>query len=397
MKRAALIVTGSAAALVVAGSVATAQRGQVVTPPKARYAMDLGTMSGMAGMGGGMGSAMGMIFGGGNRGDAREMHLRLGSTLAPTGAAKADHFPPPGAKQGKALPLTSEMRESPDTPQEFQRPKGRLLIYWGCGEKAPKGQPVIIDFAKAAAGQIPPGVFTTRVPRDRGPMVSNSRTFGEWPRKGGKPAPAGSSVLGEHRVAGNYSPEMKFTLTQDYMQGLTVRTSALPSGATTMTWNAVPNATGYLSWVMGYKMDGGGDQPNDIVWWTSSSAREFGGGLWDWLSPDIVRSLINQKVVMPPSQTSCTVPAEVKAATPNMRMATLYAYGPEENFVYPPRPANPATPWNQEWTVRVRHRSTTMAMLESPMGAMGDANTQGQPQEKRCKPSILGAVLGKGC
>jgi hypothetical protein len=132
-----------------------------------------------------------------------------------------------------------------------------------------------------------------------------------------------------------------------------------------------------------------------MVWWSSSSAREFGGGLWDWLPPETVRNLVNQKVVMPPTQTSCTVPAEVKAAAPDMMMGTLYAYGPQADFVYPPRPANPATPWNQEWTARVRYRSHTMLMMSGPM--MGaQSGDPGQPKPK-CKPSIMGTVLGKGC
>jgi hypothetical protein len=388
------LIGGSICAIAISSS-STAQRGQVVTPPKARYAMDLGTTSGLAVMAGrGLGGAMGMVFGGGGGKEGREMHLRLGSTLSPAGAPKADHLPSAATKQGKAIPLTTPERVEPDTPQGFERPRGRMLLYWGCGERAPKGQPVIIDFAKVAAGQMPPNLFSARVPVDRGPTFANSKTFGDWPRKGGKAPPPGSSVLGEHRVVGNYSPEMKFTLTQDYLPAINGRASPLPSGATTMSWNSVAGATGYLAWVMGMKMDGGGNAPRDMVWWSSSSAREFGGGLWDWLPPETVNRLIGQKVVMPPSQTSCIVPAEVKAAAPDMMMGTLYAYGPEANFVYPPRPTNPATPWVQEWTARVRYRSSTMVMMAGPM--MGNASAP-ESEKPRCKPSIMGAVLGKAC
>src|SRR3546814_10925993 len=79
--------------------------------------------------------------------------------------------------------------------------------------------------------------------------------------------------------------------------------------------------SGYVAWAFG-GMDRGGAGGNgggDIVWWTSSSAREFGGGLWDWLPPSMVARLVTQKVVMPPAQTSCQIPAAVKPAPGEMR------------------------------------------------------------------------------
>ena len=177
-------------------------------------------------------------------------------------------------------------------------------------------------------------------------------------------------------------------------------TSVVDPGA----WDAFvadhAGATGYHAWVMGAKMDGSGGAPKDMVWWSSASAREFGGGLWDWIAPAVVQRLIGEKIVMPPSQTSCTVPAEVKAAAPDFMMGNLYAYGPEVNFAFPPRPVNPATSWNPDWTARVRFRSHTMWMMGAPMGGATMGQDQSQlpaPAERKCKPSILGAVLGTGC
>lgn len=373
--------------------------GPASSGPKARYNMDVGTMTGMAGLGrGGMGGAMSMMFGGGGNKVMHDVQLRLGSSLSPDkGAAKADHIPNAGLKVGKALPLITPQRvpREDGVPENFERPKGRLLIFWGCGAKAAKGQPVIIDFAKVAQGQMPSGLFSARVPVDRGPRPSNSRTYGEWPNgKGGKQPGGESSLIGEHRVIGNYTPEMKFTLNQDFMGPINGRATGI-GGATTLSWNAVPAATGYHAWVMGMKMDQSRQGMGDMVWWSSSSAKEFGGGLWDWLSPGTVQSLIGQKIVMPPSQTSCTVPAEVKAAAPDMMMGNLYAYGPEANFAYPPRPATGA--WNVDWTARVRYRSTTSWMIGGGMGGMGGMSGAEGQEKPRCKPSVFGAVLGKGC
>ena len=368
----------------------------VVPQPKARYAMDIGTTTGLAGMaGGGAGAAMSMMFGGGGR-EAHELHLRLGSTLATTGTPQADHFFLPAAKLGKSVPLISPVQtaskdEPGQMPRDFQRPKGRLLLYWGCGTHAPKGQPAIIDFSKIGTGQPMPNLYSARIPVDRGPTAANSRTFGEWPNAKSGKQPQSGSLIGNHRISSTYAPEIQFALAQDYLAGLHGATSPGPEGAVNLSWNSVPAATGYYAWVMGMKMDEASrDGPRDMVWWSSSSGREFGGGLFEWLSPAVVQQLISDRTVMPPSQTSCTVPAEVKAAAPDFMIGNLYAYGPETNIAYPPRPAT--GPWTIEWTARIRYRSTTSWMIG---GAM--ANAAPDKKGKPCKPSLFGAVTGLGC
>ena len=364
--------------------------------PKARYAMDVGTTTGLAGMaGGGAGAAMSMMFGGGGR-ESRELHLRLGSTTAATGAPIADHFFMPAAKLGKSVPLVTPVQsatreELGQMPRDFQRPQGRLLLYWGCGTHAPKGQPAIIDFSKIGTGQPMPNLYSARIPSDRGPSITNSHTFGEWPNAKSGKQPQSGSLIGNHRISSTYAPEMQFALAQDYMAGLRGQTSPAADGALNLNWNSVPAATGYYAWVMGMKMDGSGaNAPRDMVWWSSSSGREFGGGLFEWLSPSVVQQLIADRTVMPPNQTSCTVPAEVKAAAPDFMIGNLYAYGPETNIAFPPRPASGI--WIPDWTARIRYRSTTTWMIGGPMAQSGPDQT-GKP----CKPSLFGAVTGLGC
>lgn len=398
-----LVLTATAALL------ATPASTQQSSAPIARYSIDAGTMSGMAAMGsgGGVGAGMSMMFGGGSK-TAHDLVLRLGSSQSPIGGgAKADHFMPGGARLGKSVPLLSPTPAAPakgdEVPQNFQRPKGRLLIYWGCGGQAAKGQPVIIDFAKVAAGQVPPGLFASaaNVPNEGRITPGNSRTYGDWPNgKDAKPIAGNSSLLGDHRIAGNYSPEIKFTLTQDYLPPITGNARQIAGGATALSWNGVAGATGYYAWVMGFK-PGPDGQANDIVWWASSATQQFGGALWEWLSPSTVQKLIGQKIVMPPSQTSCAVPAQVREAAGEMMIGNLYAYGPEANFAYPPRPADPKIAWKPEWTARVRYRSNTMWFLNGMpgMGAMsGAASEDGEdegnpPPRKKCKGG-LGGMLG---
>jgi hypothetical protein len=380
---------------------------QATHPPKARYQMDVSTTSGF--MAGGGNPMRSMFGGGGGSQVAHQLLLRLGSALAPTGGGpRADHFMPSGMNLGTSVPLETptKVASGPQTPENFQRPKGRLLIFWGCGAHAGPGQPVVIDFAKVAQEQFPPGLFSSNVPVEGGPMANNSRTFGDWPNSQGRRSLSGnSSLLGQHRVAGNYSPEISFALDQDFMPALSARSSSLGGGATLISWNPVTSATGYYAWMFGAR--GMGQDNADMVWWTSASRQEFGAGLWDWLSPETVARLIGQKVVMPPSQSNCSIPAEVKTAAGGFMMASLYAYGPERNFAYPPRPANPRLPWNPDWTAKVRYRAMTSLMLGMPgmdgagMGSEDegdDGEGEGgrpQPKPKRCKPG-LGSILGVG-
>lgn len=401
-----------ATALTAGGAFAAYAAGTAkTTPPIARYEMKAGTISGMGAMGGpgggaggkrpGMGSAMSMMLGGGRNSAQHELELELGSSLAPTGGApKADHFIPAGMKLGASLALKTPVHTAGSGgPGEFQRPKLRMLIFWGCGEHAPKGQPVVIDFSKLTPGSIPPGLFSTTVPVDNWVTEANSRTYGRWPSDDGKYAKPDSMLPGAHKIVANYAPEMDFTLTHDFMAPLRASSATQASGATLLNWNSIADATGYYAWVMGGKGDG--QQMQDVVWWTSSATREFGGGLTDWLSPATVGRLVANRTVLSPQTTTCTVPAEVKQAAPNFMYGMIYAYGPEESFVYPPRPKDPKIAWHPQWEARIRHRSMTGMLMGMPgmdgMAQTGDDGAQQpkcQPKKKKKGLGGLGGMLG---
>lgn len=386
-----LILAGTAAtALSAAAPKPRPAAAKPTPPPVARYEMRAETVTGFGAMS--RGSMVGMMLGGKGNSNSVQHHLelRLGSSLAPTGAPKADHFMPAGAKLGLSVPLIT-----PNAPEvvrgdglpgqsEGRRPTGRMLIYWGCGEHAPAGQPIVIDFAKLAAGQMPAGMWSTSVVRDLGPTALNSRTIGLWPAGDNKSLKPDSSLIGAHRVAGNYSPEISFTLGKDFMGALYSSSSAMPSGASLLSWNAVPDATGYFATLFGG--NGGPGGGGDIVMWSSAASRQFGGGFADYLSPGQVAGLVRDRSVMAPSTTSCAIPAEVIRAAGQFYIGSLSAYGPEEDFAYPARPAAP------QWTARIRHRAMTSFVQMPGMGA-----TQGNsPDQNKCKPSKgLGGIFGK--
>ena len=376
----------------------------------ARYTMDAGTTSGMAAMGagGGIGAALGALGGGGNQ-VMHDLQLRLGSSRAADGDPKADHFMPSGARLGASVPLVTP-REVPSQPRDnagvadggpMQMPEGRLLLYWGCGEKAGPGQPVVIDFSKMARGEVPPGLMASfnDLPEAWRVHSGNSRTYGEWPNaRDSKRVPANSSLLGAHRIAGNYSPEISFNLADDFMPALRPATRDTQSGAVSLSWNSIDKATGYYAWVIATGGEGGNGR--DMVWWTSSSKQAFGGPMSDWLSPAAARRLVDDGTVMPPSQTECAIPAEVKQSGGPMMMTQLFAYGPQADFSYPERPRNAPASWSPEWIARVRYRANAMVMHGMPgMGGFGGAEERServerseptQPSLPRCRGGLRG-------
>ncbi len=332
-------------------------------PPVAQYWMSVETASGMSmpGMGaaGGMAGMIGGMMGGGQQQSGRKISLHLGSQR-PADAPSAAHDIPSGMNMGSSLPLLTPRGTSERQPTEreryesVERPKGRMLIYWGCGEATRAGQPVVIDFARG--GQMPNMVG--RNVASGGP-VSN-RTNGLWPnQQDSKAVPDSASLIGEHKIRGNYTPDIPFALGagHDFMERVELATSARGAGATSVRWNAPSAATGYFATAMG------GDG-NDVLMWSSSEVQEMGGSLMDYIPPAEVARLIREKVVMPPQTTECTVPA---AVVKQAQMFSFIAYGPEANFGFPPRPQDP------QWYAKVRFKSTASTFL-------GDTGGSGRAQ-----------------
>lgn len=410
-RKAAVTVAVVAAGGLAAGSASS--QSQKVTGPVADYWVSAATTSGMMGgmgaPGGGrpsMGAMMGMAMG---RGGSHQhtLNLQLGSTQAATGAAQADHLPPTVLGAGPALPLLTPQRYTPPPstpdprPPNMQKPEGRMLIYWGCGEKAAPGQPVVIDFAKMSAGQFP-NLQTITVRTDTPPSPDRYKTYGEWPNERTRTqVPPTGSLVGRHTVKGNYSPQIDFSLgpNQDFLAPLNLTgQEPTPMGGTRLTWNAVPQSTGYFAWLMGADASGGRGGGNTMVMWTSSNAQSFMGALMDYIPPSEARRLVSSGAVMSPQTTTCTIPAEVVKASPS-GLLSMIAYGDEVNLSDPPRPANAKLPWNISWRVKVRYKSTTGTILGMPgMGGEDDERPQRRGRQEQQpppeKPSVGRAIGG---
>jgi hypothetical protein len=360
---------------------------QQVKPPVASYWMSVDTAAGMAipGMGGAGGFMAGMMGVPGAQG-GRTMLLQLGSQRPSAEGPRADHHIPSGMSMGPSLPLLTPQRAPAqrergerDLPEGMEQPKGRMLIYWGCGENVRPGQPVIIDFARVAQGQTPPNMVSRRVSIPNAPSPARARTYGDWPnQQDAKSVPASASLRGDHQIKGNYSPDIQFSLGEghDFMDRVELATAARGAGSVNVSWNAVGTATGYFATAMG------GDG-NDVVMWSSSEVQEMGGALMGYVPPSEVARLIREKVVLAPSVTDCTVPGEVVKRAGGSPFLNFIAYGPEANFVHPPRPADPRQPWEQIWAVKVRFKSTASTLLGEAGGAGGrrPARAESAPSE----------------
>jgi hypothetical protein len=404
MNKLGVLAAGVSAAVLIGA--APAKTGESAPPPIANYWMDVSTMSGMgAMMGGGRPSPaqiMAMMNGGGGSSVAHMLSLRLSSREKPSGAPQANHFIPAGMNMGQSLPLVTpeQMKSQPGGPGEpgsYEKPKGRMLIYWGCGEHA--AAPVVIDFAKVAAGQIPPGLQAlARMGRAMGrmamrePNAQNSAGFGEWPNtRDSRPVPSAASLVGAHRVEGNYSPAIAFTLgqNQDFMPGLGLHEAgSLPSGAERLDWTPAAQATGYALALFG------GGQNDEVIIWTSAKSASITPS-FDYEKPSAVRELIASGAALPPSTSECVLPAEVARAVPQ-GMVMQIGYGPEAYFSDKPKAPT--------WTARVRYKTTDMLMRG--MGGIGggsadaddesdqqQAPPQQQPPKKR-RGIGLGDLLG---
>jgi hypothetical protein len=387
-----------------AGAAALGQARGGGTGP-AIYWMSADTASGLAGMaaGGGRpsaGSMIGAMLGGrgGRSSYAHSLTLQLGSPRRAAGAPSAEHLPPAGLQAGPSLPLVTPQAAprtaGPAQPWgQMQRPQGRMLIYWGCGEHVRPGQPAVIDFASMAAGKMPPAFANLALKPMTPPSAATSATYGEWPNERSQTrVPAGGSLAGEHVVRGNYSPEIRFTLGtgQDFLAPVALTSnSAAASGSIPLAWRPVSGARAWFGSVMGAAQNG------DFVIWTSSET-QAAMMAFDYVSEADLARLVQSRVLMPAAADRCTVPAEVARAAPQS-MLSLIAFGGETN-ISQPRPATAPRTWRPEWTVKLRTKSTHMGLLGMDMPGMDDGDDEEdrprEQQEKKKKNRLRKGLEG---
>lgn len=339
-------------------------------------AMGAGGMGGM--LGGMMGKAAGvdssMLAG-------KELYLRVNGRNQPN-PTRAEHAIPPGMQMGPSLVLTGERKPGKTTDDwEFEQPKVRMLIYWGCGDKVRQGQPLVLDTSRMSFEE-----FGRAMPRRTGGERRLPNEKAHWPNATDlKSLQRGSSMVGEHRLTGAGLPDnIRFALNerQDFMQQMKLAVQGADlQAALPVRWNSVPEARAYFLTAILSKKSG------ELVLWTSSEVADAGSANQAYLPPATIERWLSERVLMPTSKTDCTIPAGILAGGEGaMLMGT--ALGGEANFVHPPRPADPKAPWNPEWSVKVRYGSFAMAPLgvEMDMGGRGAQQRRAQQKEEPTNP-----------
>jgi hypothetical protein len=337
-----------------------------------------------------LGGLMGNMFGGSKMGvmPGKWLDLSLYTRQKP-GGTDGTHAIPPGQNMGPSLPLEPVAKPQPrgtsqdTTDAEREKPKGRLLLYWGCSATVRAGQPRILDMATAAPTDFAK-FFVGRYAPERGATSRAGHAI--WPNeKDRQRVPKNASLIGDHAVSGDgVPPSLKFALgeKQDFMERLNLAAPGDTKASINSSWNAVPNARAYFLSAMG------GDG-NDMVLWSSSDVPEAGLGLMDYLSHAQIDQWLKDKVLLPATTQQCAIPSGI-FGTAGGAMLRGIAYGNELNLLHPPRPTDPKllAAWIPEWTLRVRVKSTAMAML-------GQEAAQERQQKKEESSNPLD-ILKKG-
>ncbi|RJF99307.1 hypothetical protein [Noviherbaspirillum saxi] len=355
--------------------------------PAAQYWVDLATTSfsipGMpeeGGMGGGLlGGLMGntgMPGAGGGRGKTLDAELFVRAKPA---GVEGTHAIPTGMSMGPSLLLMplrpksagqdATRNERPDT---IEKPKGRILMYWGCGDTIRPGQPKVFDFAKQNNTGEYAQFFASHGAGSRG--VEHRPGHALWPNeKDSKQVPDNASLQGDHAVSGEGVPaSLKFSVgaEYDFLPKVKLNTKGMPQDGVRVNWAAMQNARAYFLHAQGAAK--GPDGAQDMIFWSSSEKPENGWALMSYQSQAQITKLLQQKIILPASTNDCTVPKGIFDKVEGA-MLNMIAYGPELNVSHPQRPTKAPADWQPEWTARVRIKSTGMAML----GMEGNAKAQG--------------------
>lgn len=321
---------------------------------------------------------------------------------------------PAGMSMNPALKLTVPPPDKFDPPvprddepvePKYEKPKGKMLLYWGCSDAIRAGQPKVFDMATANINDVQKFFSGMRNSTTRGARSAPGNPA--WP---GKPddrkVPENASLIGEHQFVGQGIPDsFKVNLgeAQDFMPSYAI-SQRNDNGVIRLDWPGVTNARGYFLSVIGAKSgakseSGKGDA--EMVIWTSSDVPELGFALNDYQTNAAIDKWIKEKAVMPASATKCAVPKGIftdeSGNTAGGGMLRATAYGSEAFFAYPPRPADVRATWEPQWQTKVRVKSTFMSML----GGMGEDGERGQgrqapkKEEKITPVDILKGLFGR--
>lgn len=330
------------------------------------------------------------------------LDIAMLNTLQP--GTRAEQQVPAGLGVGKSLALLPPP-PGQDVRQPDEREVGDVEVtirqYWGCGAGVRPGQPKVMtlrirDGKAGVDGGLAAGLFVPDRDVDASPQhalwpnIDNRRRVSER-----------SSLVGQHRITGPGVPaSLQFELgaNADFLPKIALQVQGELAGSVATQWQPVERARAYFLNAIAMQ-----DTRNFVVW-SSSEVAGAGHELMNYLTGTQVDRWLGQKVLLAPSTTRCAIPKGIfqssgRGEHGGMASLNLIAYGPETNIVWPPKPADPKQPWDPEWNVRVRTKSTASAMLGldlSGMSGMDGADDEDSGEEPAQQEEGKGKRLLKG-
>ena len=396
-------------------------------------------MPDMGGMMGGLGGFMAKRMGGADTGKptypttrgtggmtGQYLDIALHNALKP--GVEAQDLIPGGLNLGKSLTLIPIEPTTPGKgesgPAKVPDIEVKISEYWGCSATVRPGQPKVATFKLKGGGKTidpknPMGGMQGMDFQSTGSLskglyapdrdIDLKPGYVYWPnRKHGKQVPNGARLAGDHKITGDGIPaSMQFQVEQaaDFMPKLALRTQGEATAAVGLSWPSVDRARAYF--ITGMHMQMLSENSYALTVWSSADVAGAGSELHAYLSGGFIDKWLKQKILLPSTATSCTIPRGIFAGSSNVEggqmtmpgMLMMTAYGPESWITYPPKPADPKQPWNPEWSVRLRAKSTATAMLGMNFGGMqqqdeGEGQQQQQQQKKPGMKGLLKGILG---
>lgn len=305
----------------------------------------------------------------------RTLKLDVTSPKEVNAQSKATCAIPEGLKLGPKLDLeidlpslekgqTSDERMDRDKAQKH---KFVMKSYWECAEVVPAGQPKITDTEKMMS-EMPDGRMNRQPARQAATRHPGDPSHAYWPGEGAKPIKADSSLPGLWELSTNYcgGTSIMFDKDQDFLAPIEISSPGKGKIDLDQTikieWQSVPNARGYLLTAMKAK-------EGEIVTWTSSSEPDVSADFASIaLTQTEITNYISRGILIPPSKTSCRIPAGIFKDT-GAPMITVTAFGVDK------------TQEKDGFRTLVTIRSTATLILGEGMG--------GDPDESNAKDETI--------
>jgi hypothetical protein len=345
-------ISATACALLLGGwAAAGGAQAQAVNPSATQYEMDVSTLR-IAGKDENPTLSENTLLG---PSLGRRLELSIVTPRKPAGTQATQTIP---AGMGMGSSLTLLPAPADDTSAWMpDKPTGRILLYWGCGETVGSGQPQILD-----AGRMRSEEYTQFLRGRAGAERSAAATSGHaaWSSiQNRQQIPATASLQGKHTVSGEGIPAgLQFTLgpAEDFLPPLDISATGELAQSVTLRWTAQTQARAYFFNALGASGE-------DMVIWSSAESPEPGWDLMGYQSPAQLAQWLGEKTLLPASQTTCAIPSGIftKSKRP---MVQGIAYGQGLNLVNPTTVQNKKAAKTPEWSARVRVISVTMLPLE---------------------------------